>query len=187
MRAIPQHAAAPYMQVRGAVSPNTHRQISRQRSGRRLGCLGVVAAVVVVCSNTLTREARQKKIRCKPMHFRSVRPGHSFVRFRPEFDGDVQGIANGTTSLWGNCESSCAMANASARTSRTRNGGFPTAIRRSTPPRMYQNRPHTRNRPRQFPGQTDQSHRSKAPWPSTCHDLSLNGYCFQEGEAAVRC
>ena len=98
MRAIPQHAAAPYMQVRGAVTPNTHRQISRQRSGRRLGCLGVV----VVCSNTLTREARQKKIRCKPMHFRSVRPGYSFVRFRPEFDGDDQGIANDTTSLWGN-------------------------------------------------------------------------------------
>ena len=143
MRAISEHAAAPYMQVRGAVSPNTHRQISRQRSGRRLGCLGVV----VVCSNTLTREARQKKIRCKPMHFRTVRPGYSFFRFRPEFDGDAHGIANDTTSLWGNCESSCAMANASARTSSTRNGGFPTAILRSTPPRMYQNRPHTRNRP----------------------------------------
>ena len=157
MKAIPQHAAAPYMQVLGDVSPNRHRQISRRRSDRRLGCLGVV----VVCSNTLTREARQKKIRCKPMHFRSVRPGCSFVRFRPEFDGDDQGIANDTTSLCRrNCESSCAMANSSTRTSSTRNGGFYTALLRSTPPRMYQNRSDTRNRPRQFPRQTDQSHRN---------------------------
>ena len=154
MRAIPQHAAAPYMQVRGAVSPNRHRQMSGRRSGRRLGCLGVV----VVCSNTLTREARQKKIRCKPMHFRSVRPGYSFVRFRPECDRDCQSIANGTTSLWGNCESSCAMATASARASSTWNGGFPTAILKSTPTRMYQNRPHTRNWPRQFPKDTDRTY-----------------------------
>ena len=174
MRAIPQHAAAPYMQVRGAVSPNTHRKISRQRSGRRLGCLGVV----VVCSNTLRREARQKKIRCKPMHFRSVRPGYSFVRFRPEFDGDDQGIANDTTSLWGNCESSCAMANASARTSSTRNGGFYTALLRSTPPRMYQNRPHTRNWPRQFPRHTDRTYGNSIQ--ITCHKLSLKAYSVRD-------
>ena len=84
MRAISQHAAAPFIQVRGAVSPNRHRQISRQRSGRRLGCLGVV----VVCSNTLTREARQKKIRCKPMHFRSVRR----VTVSSDFDRNLMGM-----------------------------------------------------------------------------------------------
>ena len=169
MSAIPQHAAAPYMPVRGAIRSNRRRQISWRRSGRRLGCLGVV----VVCLNTLTREAWQKKIRCKPMHFRSVRPGYSFVRFRPGFDGDDQGIANDTTSLCRNCESSCAMANASARTSSTRNGGFYTALLRSTPPRMYRNRPHTGtwNRPRQFPGQTDRTYGNSSQ--NTCHNLSL--------------
>ena len=119
----------------------------------------------MVCSNTLTREARQKKIRCKPMHFRSVRPGCSFVRFRPEFDGDDQGIANDTTSLCRNCESSCAMANASARASSTWNGGSPgpTAILKSKPLRMYQNRPQTRNWPRKFPRQFPRTYPKTIP------------------------